>query len=441
MKRLNLRTIWWRPGQDLNPFGLVRFFSLPGFIVITIVTGILVVLLTLRAQQMTMKKNEDYLLLLAANLNHQIFQQFVLPTAFEKGGRITLSDPEQSHRLDEVVRTTIHGFHVDQLNQYDQEGVFSYSTANLPLGKKSDDLPGVKKALAGENYFEVPGYGPLSVLWPRSTQSKNLKAFIPFRLEKELTTHSGPVIGVFEITQDISGDLAEINKFRLLILVILVVIMGLLFIILRQIVKQAGRILARRQEEQRSLEAQLHQSERLAALGEMTVGVAHEIRNPLGIVSSTAELLQERLARYEPQNRLAWIIVEEANRLNEKVTEFLDFARPRVPHLRPCDLEAVLDRAWSSGAGDPAPGDRGHPGIPSPGPGTGRGPGPVVPGLPEPAAQRHPGHARGRPAHRVHPTGPPGARRRDPLCGHRRRHRAGEPEKGPQPFLHHQGKR
>jgi signal transduction histidine kinase len=76
----------------------------------------------------------------------------------------------------------------------------------------------------------------------------------------------------------------------------------------------------------------------------MTAGVAHEIRNPLGIVSSTAELLQERLARYEPQNRLAWIIVEEANRLNDKVTEFLDFARPRVPQLRPCDLEVVLDR-------------------------------------------------------------------------------------------------
>jgi two-component system sensor histidine kinase HydH len=77
----------------------------------------------------------------------------------------------------------------------------------------------------------------------------------------------------------------------------------------------------------------------------MTAGVAHEIRNPLGIISSTAELLQERLARYEPQNRLAQIIVEESNRLNEKVTEFLDFARPRVPNLRSCDLEGVLNRS------------------------------------------------------------------------------------------------
>lgn len=344
MKRLHLQTIWERPGKDLNPFGLVKFFSLPGFIVILIVTCILVVLLTLRAQQMTLKKNEDYLLLLAANLNHQIFQKFLLPTAFEKGGRITLSDPEQARHLDEVVRNTIHGFHVEQLNQYDQLGIFSYSTDNLPLGKNCANVPGVQKALAGEDYFEVPGYSFLSVLWPSSNQAQHLKAFIPFRLESQESPHAGPVIGVFEITQNISGDLAEINKFRLLILVTLVVIMGLLFIILRQIVKKAGLILARRQEEQRSLEAQLHQSERLAVLGEMTAGVAHEIRNPLGIISSTAELLQEQLARYEPQNRLAWIIVEEANRLNDKVTEFLDFARPRIPNLRPCDLEALLDR-------------------------------------------------------------------------------------------------
>jgi two-component system, NtrC family, sensor histidine kinase HydH len=345
MKPLQLTTSWWRPGKDLDTFGLVNFFSLPGFLVILVFTAILTVLLTLRAQQMALKKNQDYLILLASNLNHQIYQQFVLPTAFEKGGRITLSDPEQSQRLDMVVRTTIHGFHVEQLNQYDQEGVFSYSTAQLPLGKKCDDVPGVKKALDGENYFELPGYSTFwSIFWPQRQQHQYLRAYIPFRLEEKLLPQTGPVVGVFEITQNISGDLAEIGNFRLIILITLVVIMGLLFLVLRQIVKKAGTILERRQEEQRRLEGQLHQSERLAALGEMTAGVAHEVRNPLGIISSTAELLQERLARYEPNNRLARIIVEESNRLNEKVTEFLDFARPRIPNLRSCDVEAALNR-------------------------------------------------------------------------------------------------
>jgi signal transduction histidine kinase len=344
MNRLRRVRAWWRPDEDLQAFGLVRFFSLPGFLVIVVVTALLSIIVTLRAQEMALKKNKDYLILLAANLNHQIFQQFVWPTAQAREGRITLSDPEQSARLNEVVRTTMHGFHVEQLNQYDQEGIFSYSTDSLPLGRKCEDWPGVMAALAGENYFELPGYSRLwSIWWPGFSKARHLKAFIPFRLEPP-AADSGAVIGVFEITQDISGDLRDIGKFHLIILSTMIIIMGLLFLVLRQIVKQAEVIVERRQEEQRRLEAQLHQSERLAALGEMTAGVAHEIRNPLGIISSTAELLQDRLARYEPKNRLARIIVEEVNRLSDKVTEFLDFARPRKPNLRPCDLEAVLDR-------------------------------------------------------------------------------------------------
>ncbi len=140
----------WRPAQDLNPFGLVKFFSLPGFIVIVIFTGILTVFLTLRAQQMALKKNEDYLILLASNLNHQIYQQFVLPTAYEKGGRITLSDPEQSQRLDLVVRNTIHGFHVEQLKPVRPGGGFFLQHRQPALGKKCDDCTGCRRPWPGE---------------------------------------------------------------------------------------------------------------------------------------------------------------------------------------------------------------------------------------------------------------------------------------------------
>ncbi|MBI4794894.1 MAG: two-component sensor histidine kinase [Deltaproteobacteria bacterium] len=347
MKRLKFRASWWPTGKDLQTFRLVKFFSLTSFVVILVFTVILTLFLTIRAQRLALKKSEDYSLLLASNLNHQVFQLFLLPTAIEKQGRITIADPEQYKRLDAVVRNTIHGLHVEQLNIYDQVGVLSYSTSNLPLGKDCYEDPGVKKALFGDYYFDLPGYNPLwSILWQGSdSQAHRLKAYIPFRLEEKLGPQVGPVVGVFEITQNISQDLAEISQFRLIVLATLVVIMGLLFLVLRQIVKQAEVILERRQDEQRALEAQLHQAERLAALGEMTAGVAHEIRNPLGIISSTAELLKQRLARYEPQNRLAQIIVEESNRLNEKVTEFLDFSRPRVPNLRSCDLEGIIDRS------------------------------------------------------------------------------------------------
>ncbi len=341
-----IKPTWWAGKQDLETFRLAKFFSLTSFVVILLSTALLTLLLAHRAQQMALKKSEDYLKLLAANLNHQVFQQFLIPTAIEKQGRITIADPEQHQRLDVVVKNTIHGFHVEKLAIYDQVGVLSYSTSPVELGKDCFDVPGVRQALFGEHYFELPGRHLLWALLGRwSTPEARLTAYFPFRLEGKEKPELGAVVGVFEITQNITNDLAEISHFQIIILLISVLIMGGLFVALRHIVKQAEVILERRQAEQRALEAQLHQAERLAALGEMTAGVAHEIRNPLGIISSTAELLNDRLNRYEPGNRLAQIIVEEANRLNEKVTEFLDFARPRIPNLQPVDLEKLLDRS------------------------------------------------------------------------------------------------
>jgi two-component system, NtrC family, sensor histidine kinase HydH len=338
---------WWALGRDLQTFRLAKFFTLTSFVVILVFTIVLSLILSHRAQEMALAKSEEYLKLLAANMNHQVFQQFLVPTAIEKQGRITIADPDQHERLDSVVKNTIHGFHVEELAIYDQVGVLSYTNSSRTLGTDCFDVAGVKQALFGELHFERLGGSFLWDLIPHwGSDSQRLRGYFPFRLEgKLLGTEPGPVVGVFEFTQDISKDMVEIGKFQAIILVISMLTMGLLFLVLRQIVKQAEVILERRQEKQRALESQLHHAERLAALGEMTAGVAHEVRNPLGIISSTAELLRERLNRYEPNNRLAQIIVEETNRLNAKISEFLDFARPREPNLQTCELDKVLDRS------------------------------------------------------------------------------------------------
>jgi signal transduction histidine kinase len=102
---------------------------------------------------------------------------------------------------------------------------------------------------------------------------------------------------------------------------------------------ETNRMLEQAQEEAR-------RSERLAALGQMSAGLAHEIRNPLGVIKGSAEMLHQKLGDSNPlATELAGYISSETNRLSVLVTRFLDFARPLHAELSPQQITNVLDRA------------------------------------------------------------------------------------------------
>ena len=85
-------------------------------------------------------------------------------------------------------------------------------------------------------------------------------------------------------------------------------------------------------------------SERLAALGQMSAGLAHEIRNPLGVIKGSAEMLHQKLGESNPlATELAGYISTETNRLSALVTRFLDFARPLHAELEPQEITPLLD--------------------------------------------------------------------------------------------------
>jgi two-component system, NtrC family, sensor histidine kinase HydH len=93
-------------------------------------------------------------------------------------------------------------------------------------------------------------------------------------------------------------------------------------------------------------QAEARRSERLAALGQLSAGLAHEIRNPLGVIKGSAEMLSQKLGESNPlATELAGYISTETNRLSALVTRFLDFARPLHADLAPQEVTTVLDRA------------------------------------------------------------------------------------------------
>ena len=92
-------------------------------------------------------------------------------------------------------------------------------------------------------------------------------------------------------------------------------------------------------------QAEARRSERLAALGQLSAGLAHEIRHPLGVIRGSAEKLNEKLqGSNELARELAGYISSEVNRLGALVTDFLDFARPLHADPHPAEITGLLDR-------------------------------------------------------------------------------------------------
>lgn len=92
--------------------------------------------------------------------------------------------------------------------------------------------------------------------------------------------------------------------------------------------------------------AQVRRAERLAALGQLTAGLAHELRNPLGTMKTSAEMLSRSVgAENDVAKEMAGFIAEEVDRTNSLITRFLDFARPQNLKLVKDDLTELLDGA------------------------------------------------------------------------------------------------
>ncbi|HET8539344.1 MAG TPA: ATP-binding protein [Anaeromyxobacter sp.] len=106
--------------------------------------------------------------------------------------------------------------------------------------------------------------------------------------------------------------------------------------------------------ELRAMEEAVARSERLADLGRVAAGLAHELRNPLAAMAGAVELLGAEAALDDEQRRLLRIVLRESSRLERLVSEFLGFARPRPMERRTVDLATLCGEALDVFAHDPA---------------------------------------------------------------------------------------
>src|ERR1700689_2545729 len=176
-------------------------------------------------------------------------------------------------------------------------------------------------------------YGPIGTLLWSSLASLAYCSFLISALEE------------YELTPEAEGLLA----LRILFFFLVAILVNRFVVENRRQVARYQELSQTLEETNRQLqraEADARRSERLAALGQMSAGLAHEIRNPLGVIKGSAEMLSQKLGESNPlATELAGYISSETNRLSALVTRFLDFARPLHADLVPQDITVVVDRA------------------------------------------------------------------------------------------------
>jgi two-component system, sporulation sensor kinase E len=96
--------------------------------------------------------------------------------------------------------------------------------------------------------------------------------------------------------------------------------------------------------DRKKIEEQIRRSERLASIGELAASIAHEIRNPLGAISNSVCMLKRDLTLIGDDQKLFDMVVEETDRLNSIITNFLTFAHPAEYHFAKSNIVEIIDK-------------------------------------------------------------------------------------------------
>lgn len=294
-------------------------------------------------------RQEDFARLLAENLNSQIFRRFALPTLMAHG-RIALREESQYERLDSVVRSVIEGLPVERLRIFDFSRRVAYSTDAAEKGKSGLAPPHLDGVLDGTaTRAEIVSTIPPWKAWfhvPLERGTFVLRVSYPLRGEPLGTDRTQPVMGALELTEDITDAYERVLAFQGIIVVMCLLSSVVLFALLLLLIQRAEKVLAERIARNQKLENELHSNEKLVSMGRVVASIAHEIRNPLGIIRSSAQLLQKRAEGADAATkRILGAIYDESVRLSQTVNDFLDYARPRQPRRDTVNVRQVVEQA------------------------------------------------------------------------------------------------
>ncbi len=278
-----------------------------------------------------LRNMEDYLeeelgrrLLATATLTAQIIETADFPSDIELG-RLTLIASQLQQILTDVQRQNqLQGVYLVDLDFR----LFASSPELFPFGERlsfiEEDSLSVSQASAG-----IPEAARMQLVAGNRFKNAYSPVLSPF----------GDVVAIVVVQASADFfDLLRVFQNGLVFGGILSISIAVLFSL---VLFWAIRLLTKTHES-------LRNSERLAAMGQMAATVAHEIRNPLGIIKGTADVLQSKYGSKDEPDELFEFIPSEVRRLNRLVTDFLAFAHDRELERNATDLTSSVEKSLIS---------------------------------------------------------------------------------------------
>jgi two-component system sensor histidine kinase HydH len=223
----------------------------------------------------------------------------------------------------------VHGYRVSRRALHEIQAFTGLLVSKLPVGIIATDKSGTVATwnqavaeLTGIKVKQATGKKPGDIL---------PQALADFFLDAGVREDQADTVESQDVSIDMHGEHYSLNCHHLIISD-------------RQGAPEGEVLLLSNMTELKNLEIEMRENERLAAVGRMAAGVAHEVRNPLSSIKGLALLLQGKFIQKSHEHETASLLIQEVERMNRTISELLSFTRPAPLELAKVDVGELLDR-------------------------------------------------------------------------------------------------